>query len=90
MAEKPIYGCWISKKGDMIPVAEDCHAEVALEKVLRNIPRFYSVYEIMMRLGFCRIVFLKDGKHLAEYNRKYGGTRQQLDWINTAQICDAW
>lgn len=89
--ENKLYGCWINRKGEMIPVEnEDSHAEVALEKVLKNIPRFYSVYEIMMRLGFLRIVFMNDGSHLAEYNRKFGGTKHQMSWIKTAQICDAW
>lgn len=91
MAEKSAYGAWIDKKGNMTIVEnEDCHAEVALEKILKNIPRKYSIYEIMLRLGFVRVVFLKNGTHTAEYSRKYGNTRKQSDWINQACIVDAW
>lgn len=91
MVENKPYGCWIDKRGNMTIVNdEDGHAEVALEKILKNIPRKYSIYEIMLRLGFVRVVFLKDGTHTAEYNRKYGNTRKQSDWINQAVIVDAW
>ena len=86
-----IYGAWIDKKGNLIEVAnEDCHAEIALEKILKDIPRRFSVYEIMMRLGYVRIIFLNNGNHLAEYSSKFGGTKKQIDWIKTAQIVDAW
>ena len=71
-----LYGAWISPKGNLIPVPEESHYEVAIEildglgllkeRFLRRLNDFNSkydwrhVYRIMLSLGYCRVVFHED------------------------------
>jgi hypothetical protein len=92
MQTQKMYGAWIDKKGNMIPVIEEeSHAEIALRDILKAKKelRKYSSYEIMMRLGYVRIVFVKSG-HLAEYHKKHGCTKKQKSWVDTAEKVDIW
>jgi hypothetical protein len=86
--EQNPYGAWISPKGDIIwVIKEECHAEVALDEILKRETKIYSVYRVMSRLKYIRIVFHHDAEHTytVEYEKRFI-TKYHKEWIAGAKI----
>lgn len=80
-----LYGAWISPKGDFIPVAEECHAEKAMELLhAKHDTKIYSIYRVMYRLGYVRVIYMKEGAGV-EYWDKLHPSKFQQEIINTAE-----
>lgn len=88
---KSLYGAWITKN-ELIPVPEESHWETGMDYLAKryNLPpdkmtRKYSVYMVMFRLGFVRVVFKDTGEIAStEFWQRAKLTRYQRDYINAA------
>lgn len=87
-----MYGYWISKK-EMIPVEEyEGHEDKAIEiiqelfkgslKLDHIIPNKYSIYRVMLRLGYIRIIYLEDQDTIAaDYYHKIKYSKFQKECV---------
>lgn len=92
--EKRIYGAWISRD-EFIPVInEEEHAEIAYGILRERFPspnwkdfKNYSVYRIMYRLGYIRLVFYRQEYNL-EFWRNLVPNSFQKSYIDGAESVD--
>jgi hypothetical protein len=83
------YGYWISKD-DIIPViGEESHAEVAY-KLLKREPTRTSIYAVMWRLGYMRVVNYSNesGNYGVEYWRRAKLSKLQKEFVKDAEHVD--
>lgn len=91
--QNKLYGAWITLTGDLIPVVETfCHMETA-QAILRlpeeRLPKKYSLYQVMGRLGYIRLTF-GDNDYIIETIENQKTTKEQESFLNTAvAVCPA-
>lgn len=86
--EESPYGYWISKD-EIIPViSEECHAEIAIEKILRRDTKSISVYSVMFRLGYVRVINYQDGGYGVEFWKGAKLSKLQKEFIQDAEDKD--
>ena len=79
---KSLYGAWISPKDEFIPVEEECHAEKAMQILqAKHETKKYSIYRVMYRLGYVRVIFMSDNMPSVEFWDKLQPTKYQRDFI---------
>lgn len=99
-----LYGAWISPQGNLIPVPEESHYEIAIEildglgllkeRFLRRLNSFTSsydwrhVYRIMLCLGYCRVVFDDNGIDVYGVEVSRAHTKRHRQWIKSAEVVD--
>lgn len=78
------YGYWIGKD-EIIPVVnEECHWETAVEVVLKREPKQTSVYGVMYRLGYIRVVNYRSGGYGVSHSKHATLSRLQKQFLQDA------
>lgn len=95
MTQPLLYGAWVSRK-DFIPVGYESHAEEGLRILNSTLKvkkehdtRCYSVYTVMFRLGYVRVIYNRDNTYNVEYWQAGKFSKYQQDFINQAEMKSA-
>jgi len=82
------YGGWITPKGDLIPVPEEGHAEIALNILYHGQhiteSQAETVYTDLYNMQYIRMINLKSGGYALEYKVNQTVTKYQKSYIENA------
>lgn len=101
MNDTSLYGAWINPKGELIPVSEEGHYEVAFEILeslgllneqrLQRLNSRYSwrhLYRIMFFLGYCRVIFKPDSPEPYTVELSHSHRKRHKSWVKTAEYVE--